>query len=80
MASPSYLAWYGLPEQDPYGGEYAEVYTVLSPASGGGVCGCGGCSSCGSVCVGGVGSIGNGGTVRGVVGDGGGIRKVPAIW
>ena len=33
MASPSYLAWYGLPEQDPYGGEYAEVYTVLSPAT-----------------------------------------------
>ena len=34
MASPSYLAWYGLPEQDPYGGQYTEVYNVLSPVPG----------------------------------------------
>ena len=30
MASPSYPAWYGLPEQDPYGGEYTAVCTALA--------------------------------------------------
>ena len=30
MASPSYPAWYGLPEQDPYGGRYTEVCAALS--------------------------------------------------
>ena len=34
MASPSYLAWYGLPEQDPYGGQYTEVCAIMSPVPG----------------------------------------------
>jgi len=33
MASPSYPAWYSLPEQDPYGGEYTDVFAALAAAA-----------------------------------------------
>ena len=32
MASPSYLAWYALPEQDPYHGVYGDVCTTMEAA------------------------------------------------
>ena len=32
MGSPSYLAWYALPEQDPYHGVYGDVCTTLEAA------------------------------------------------
>jgi len=33
MASPSYPAWYSLPEQDLYAGEYTDVFTTLAAAA-----------------------------------------------
>ena len=32
MASPSYPAWYALPEQDPYHGVYGDVCTAMEAA------------------------------------------------
>ena len=33
MASSSYPAWYSLPEQDPYTGEYIDVFAALVAAA-----------------------------------------------
>ena len=33
MASPSFPAWYSLPEQDPYAGEYTDVFAALATAA-----------------------------------------------